>query len=339
MTTEEVVAVETQHDDKLLFLKETVISAVKQAGCEIIIGGFPVFCEEQAPGLKKVVDDFFRHSMEGERLLQKRGISALAAVPVRAWNRLCRESGLIRLHPDEDGKVKLSVYNFDLESQSLIAEFSAKARERLAAQESRLRTLKWGITVLGSIPLALLFQWGAGVGVVGGAISTCVALCLIHLLIGSVFVFLRHRSEQDIEKEQKNIIANMWDSGKLLEILFPNGSDDSYYSTDLHSLSVRVKLPDPPAYIVEILKKARGLPLEVVAEPGAIAFKDDIRKKLTKELDSLESKRQAYEDWVRDCPIICWKHEEIVFILGQFGDYPLEKELVSRVINPREIFM
>lgn len=316
----------------LSFLKEKINSAIiERGGAEeipVIVGGFTVGYERrEAPGgILRAVDTFFMDSMEGEALLKERGIIPITAVPRNAWNRLCKEARLVRLHPNDQGEVLLAIEGFFKDARGTQRDIENKREEEIQKKVSMYGKIHLGCIAF-AIASGLFFGWKASLWFL-----SAIPFVYAHYLYAGSRDIKRYKKSGIADK--KNIIADMQKSGKFIELVFPDGTDETQWKSDpridsrgQRGIFARVDLPAPPPYIVEILKKARGLSLEVVVEPGAIGFKDDIEDILAREWQRIE-----------DNPIICWEHKGIVFVLGQFGEFRMEKDVIERVINSRNIF-
>ena len=97
-------------------------------------------------------------------------------------------------------------------------------------------------------------------------------------------------------------------------------------------------LPDPPADVARTLTKAVKLKLKVAAVADAISFVETPAEivRLAKVDDrDLWAQARGYEDfkdWVKRDPIVFYEHGTATAIIAQFGDFPIEKEVVDGVI-------
>ena len=94
-------------------------------------------------------------------------------------------------------------------------------------------------------------------------------------------------------------------------------------------LGATLVMPTPPADVADVLLKADGLDLKVATVAEAIAFKETPSQ--------LYHRARSFEEAVaralRDDPIVYFEQGTAAVILAQFGDFPLELELVSRVLE------
>ncbi|MDB5584860.1 MAG: hypothetical protein JWR80_10036 [Bradyrhizobium sp.] len=120
---------------------------------------------------------------------------------------------------------------------------------------------------------------------------------------------------------------------EMLKLMFPEG----------RSLSDGVKatliLPDPPADVAETLCKAQRFTLTVAAVGDAIRFAEkpsELMKAANTNPKDLWAQEQGYEDyadWIKRDPIIFTEHESATAIIAQFGDFPIEQEVVDAVVK------
>ena len=114
----------------------------------------------------------------------------------------------------------------------------------------------------------------------------------------------------------------------FLRRMFPDGVSQE------GGLGATLVMPIPPADVADVLLKARGLDLKVATVAEAISFKETPSQ--------LYRKARSYEEAVaralRDDPIIYFEQGAAAAILAQFGDFPIEREIVARVLEA-EILM
>jgi hypothetical protein len=114
-----------------------------------------------------------------------------------------------------------------------------------------------------------------------------------------------------------------------LKRLFPDNTDASNggaYAT--------LVLPIPPADVMQTLLKASrgGFAMKTAAVPEAISFKETIPQLRNMETARREEEARRLEAARRD-PIIYTEHGTATAVLAQFGDFPIEQELVDAVVE------
>jgi hypothetical protein len=113
-----------------------------------------------------------------------------------------------------------------------------------------------------------------------------------------------------------------------------------------------IVLPPPPQDVVTTLLKARLLDLKTVAEPAAIAFTPTLETIIGRgareghptttgpvpgfaPINDHQAQQLGYADldeWRRLCPIIYTEHLSAAAVIAQFGDFPIEREVVERAV-------
>jgi len=117
------------------------------------------------------------------------------------------------------------------------------------------------------------------------------------------------------------------DWAAFVKLLFPRlvSVDGSFRAT--------LVMPEPPADVAEVLRKAGDLPLKVAAVAGAIAFKETPSELYSRVLAARVAELRA----LRDDPIIYYECGEATAVLAQFGDFPVEKQVVDRIVTAEAV--
>lgn len=89
-------------------------------------------------------------------------------------------------------------------------------------------------------------------------------------------------------------------------------------------------MPQPPADVAGTLIKASGLALKVAAVAEAIGFKETPAQLYRNELAKREEEIR-YQEWLRNDPIIYHEYGTAAAVIAQFGDFPIEKQIVDAV--------
>ncbi|MBI4088872.1 hypothetical protein HY415_02145 [Candidatus Kaiserbacteria bacterium] len=264
--------------------------------------------------------------------LARAGVTPIALLPLAAWERLCDRAKLYRFRPDQGGQVRISTKAFNDARQAVTAKLKTP----------RIRFAFLAVPVM--IGLAVLsynhgVPLGASVGFVGiigsGFATLFTALVLDSLrdseqkapLVGSIL-----RSKIDAAKKDGSICALLW----------PNccepGDENSQswvrrvYGIELVSASVRITLPEPPDDVQKTLIAAErgGATLRLAVVGDAISLRED-------PFDALMAyqKRQLEEEaHIRALdPIVYTVEGAAVAVIAQYGDFPIEQEVVNEVVN------
>lgn len=97
---------------------------------------------------------------------------------------------------------------------------------------------------------------------------------------------------------------------------------------------IPIALPTPPKDVCDILIKAEKLnhPLRVAAEYQAVSFAVPVSRLITMDLEE-EIKERAIQREISADPIVYIENSNAVAIIAQFGDFPIEKEIVDQVVG------
>lgn len=117
---------------------------------------------------------------------------------------------------------------------------------------------------------------------------------------------------------------------EFLRQLFPDGTSfESGWGYPAHLV-----MPTPPEDVAATLLKARDLDLKVATVAEAISFKEtptELYRRVTAE-------REAIAKRLRDDPIIYFEHGGAVAIIAQFGLFPVEIEVVNRILSAENLY-
>jgi len=274
-----------------------------------------------------VYKNFLRQRDVLKRQLEVAGVNALAFVPTKAWNDICKQSKLLMFSPNKEGKVMLS--------NNLVTE----ARALSTGIFNWLSGLYFGVGMLLPVSLNALFStyhpwghlwstWATG-EIVGyfvsmfivGLLSTLALLILTCPFSGpqSDFAWFKNRMTASILRTWSK------DSTTLSRYFVP--------ADNWRGVHVPIQLPTPPDEVIEVLKRAENFPLSIAAVPEAVSFLGAEHILLE------ESDRQAKEEAIelqrlralRSDPIVTTQIQGVVAVIAQFGDFPIEKEVVDLV--------
>lgn len=117
-----------------------------------------------------------------------------------------------------------------------------------------------------------------------------------------------------------------------METLFPDGASIQGLYSNTRSIETGVNLPNPPDDVAQILLRVQDLNLGVAATAEAIRF-NDTPSVLIAGTYNERARAGEYPD-----PIIFIEQGEAVAVIAQFGDFPVEREVVDRVVNSEHLF-
>ena len=259
--------------------------------------------------------------------LRRVGVEPIAVLPLTAWEHVCDSASLFRFTPREDA-VRVALPESTMEG---------------IARDAKRKGLFFGIAVS-------LFFFGASFGF--GALSQyvlglfCVPCVLCFLFAtfvaaGEMGLLSENVAPPDPEwtrrMETKSIrafVAKHERAGTLVKELWPNFREPAEGS------DVRVAFPDPPAEVAQRLVAAArtGLPMRLAVVGEAIAFKESVADVLIGERRAhWEMEESRYQALKLLDPIVYIVEGTAVAIIDQYGDFPIEKEVIERVINSEHL--
>lgn len=123
----------------------------------------------------------------------------------------------------------------------------------------------------------------------------------------------------------------------LMAKFFPNGEmfidptkPDAHQYTNVAWATL--VMPIPPDDVAAVLLKAQEFDLKVATVAEAIGFKETLEQLRCNEIAKREEEIR-YREWLRNDPIVYTDHGSATAIIAQFGDFPIEKEVVDLVVK------
>ncbi|MHB8661025.1 MAG: hypothetical protein ACYC75_03815 [Minisyncoccota bacterium] len=265
--------------------------------------------------------------------LDKRDIMPLAIIPKTAWDHICARSKLLMLHPDEDGDVYAS--------SEILRAFRTRA-------EKIMEFADMGVGICAFSTMLIMGIWGTvehnvswGDRTLGILASVAMSFVLAMILHSAIFGEKANRKQ--IFYRAKLVQVQLWlfslrSWEAKLQTLFPSGKSIS--RGEDYAMAIRLVLPQPPMDVADVLLKARDFDLEVAAMGGAIMFAEPPESALrrlhgdlvAKEREEAAERLRKFQEWLK-CPIIYLKHRSAVAVIAQFGDFPIERDVVDEVVN------
>ncbi len=261
--------------------------------------------------------------------LAKASVKALAFLPTESWWKIQRDSGLYTFH-NENGN---GTVNTSLRADTFADDVARKvARKVESSYESG-----WPITI--SLIIAVVSQyfimdkvfpvlgWGFIFSWVAGTVASFFTLSyLFDITINS----LRLALWKEIRSE-----------GGILNMLWPNKTEPS--NKDRSGLKVKVKFPEAPEDVNQTLLAIyrAGIKTMLTTDKSAICLETDVFALL---LSKTNSEYKNIKDFERELaarikadPIIWTQEGKCVAIIAQYGDFPIEKQVIDKVL--KENFM
>lgn len=276
---------------------------------------------------KDVVGKYRKNAADLRVKLMVAGITPLAVIPHKAWHALCQASGLYLLSPDPQNRVQLLTDKID------------ELRRSYEGPEWLIGALCMALGAALVCWIGVLLGWWYEFGVIG--------IPFAALGVGIFGLHAGHDLSAKVIGERRfrrrvacYLAGKTW--GQILHDLAP-----THRLWD-GQLSVEVDLPAPPIEVARIIMQAQraSFHLQVAAEAGAISLRGGVDELFVKGYAELLAREEA----IRRDPIIFVEStsenyygyhyrqdEDAVAILAQFGDFPIEKEVVDRVVAGRSV--
>jgi len=282
--------------------------------------------------------------------LDAAGVTYLALLPKTAWSHLATESNLFRFTPDADGSVPVE--------SSLLDRVGVSALRTIG-----ITCLLWlSAGALSGIALAvagtLLLQQSLWIGI---------SLSVLFGLLGAYGAGRAIRARYYVGNDPDPAAIMRLEKAKIRKaLLMPRGAllrtfwpQDFVPSGD----AVRLKISLPPAPVdaqANLVRASQaGLPLTLYAVEEAIQFDEDPASAFFKAREphwnatkkahaaaiaaaELERKRRAeanarYWDNLLHDPIVTVDLESATAIIVQYGDFPIEREVIERVFDSERL--
>ena len=282
--------------------------------------------DSEARQLQAHLIEYRGHRQILEAKLARVDVQPIAMLPSRAWQRLSRESGLIRMSPVGDSVViNLSGA---LKASEAASKSSVLRREKRVAfwKFESILILLAAVFIFSALYLPERSQYGL------------VFVVFIMMFVGSIVTSAFSDPKKSRVDAIRRELAEAWikdrkADGTLYGELFPGGVEPQHQNDSGNGAAkIRIRLPDPPADVQETIIRAQrsGLVLRTAAVPEAIMFAEDLADKVIAVHTEQEAERIAN---ARLDPIVYVQEGNAVAILAQFGDFPIELELVKQVAS------
>lgn len=278
------------------------------------------------------LDTYAKDTEAAGAKLSKLGITPLAFVPKSAWDRLCSEAGLYRLNPDPEGMVSLHISDHVrlLGRVAVVGTIFAATALVVAVIATIAGIVGFGPAII--LVAALMVLYALSGAVIGGMI---LGLTPGQVFVGP-FIWLLVLVTRVLGAGY-----NLLPRSVILGSFFPNGVESKGGNWRGDSTKTRLMLPPAPKEVSDVLARTYGLSLMVATMGEAIGFSESPGKIVgDKVLDVAKSSREEISRrWARAFadPIIYFEQGSAVAVIAQFGDFPIEQQLVDRVMNSEHL--
>lgn len=245
--------------------------------------------------------------------LAAHGITPLAVLPTTWWREMVSTKGLFDLQPDPAGRVRVGV------------EEEAKLADRARYGVMMISLIAGGLTAASAMFMPTFAH-------------PVLYVPYFFAMAFAVFVMFGI-----LHSEREGNLVNQFMSWSCasLYVLFSGGREKAMHrllrasGNDRRATNVSIRLPEPPQDVAETLLKATrtGYTLNVAAEPGAVGFAKSPASIIAERMRKESSEREAERARLRALdPIIYVEHGSATAIIAQFGEFPMEKELIETIV-------
>jgi hypothetical protein len=267
-------------------------------------------------------ESFSRYAGHLREGLKTAGIEPLAVIPHAFWKRIVEDSGL---------------YDFRLENEPQIPLFTSWLR----AEAPSTNAVGWGLFSLPGTVFTLLavgltdwfhFAWW-GNALLAALLAVMTTAAILVSYGAFCFKVLDIHPDYPIATICAAIYLRNKDRREIMRRMVNKGA--SYCNQ-----KVNIELPEPPADVQEVLRKSQNLPhveLRVTATADAISFSHTVDQIVATEIAQAAIDRQIeaarLREMARQDPIIYAVLGTAIAVIGQFGEFPIEDDVVERAIS------
>jgi hypothetical protein len=248
-------------------------------------------------------------------------VTPLAFLPTKAWNSICENAGLLQIAPTTGPNGPSIMFDTRTFARRLQAETNEKfeAAAIIFAVCAVLAGVGiWMVTQhppqADDLPIWLAIPMMVVIGAAAGCFVSGIALWLFKLTVRSWVldkVIIRKLIAKATKPENLRQLISNFTPGRT---------------------PVTIQLPEPPEDVRQILLKAyspyAGRELRVALVPEAFRFTEPLHDVVKKEFKKIEEE----DAWaLAHDPIVYLELDNAVAIIAQFGDFPIEQEVVDQV--------
>lgn len=289
-----------------------------EAGATRVVGGFKfhdsAWIDDKLREAKEArlydVSKFEEKKKAITEKLEKIDIKPLAVVPANHWDEITKLHDLVTLSPSLDGKVSVG---------------GEVAHQAGSGVGDRIDVAASSFAAVGSV---LAFGRGFYIGTGSDSLGQFMLSIAVDSWMHAAFFLLATSIliTSVVKPYFLGRVLDRWIETHSYADLLRAVTEGRSYSG--HRAVLR--LPDPPADVVSLLRKlvAANWQFEVTAEAEAIALNPPARDLFHA---SYKIREQELEALRRD-PIICVREGSVVAVLAQFGDFEWEKAVVEDVV-------
>ncbi|KND51792.1 MAG: hypothetical protein ABA06_00830 [Parcubacteria bacterium C7867-001] len=271
--------------------------------------------------------------------LETAGVSYLTVVPTTSWDAITKAAGLFRFEPNEHSAVRADTALLDQ-----VVDDAKDAMENHAAIAGLIGAAA-GVAV-GIFLTHYLAHWFM--------IWTVIDCVILAIVVGGLVGGIVNSMNFDGETQRPDVAKKF--EYELLKRRMPKDPDarakalwPNLVEPTGMSVSMKIELPEAPEDAQTNLLKAHEakFKLTTYVVGGAIRLIDDPIRAF------LDTRKGAYDKMKADAhaererrrieresgwdPIVVTRHGSATAIIVQYGDFPIEQEVVDRVMNSKQL--
>lgn len=325
-------------------LSEEVMQSIR-ARSERMIAGFPVLdrlhykdlVNEATQALKMRLEAYQDTAAEMRETLVERGISAIAIVPLKTWERLYRPSGMYEMEIDRDGKVALD-----------LSELEESIKDRKRFVNIAFVLLLVVATSACAVAGGMKFFDFMSSGVFGSAyryflsIVVGIIVAAFAFVVLGLFLFSLAQEEARFMPLFERAITRRCFASLSWKDILEKVMPDHRSSSSSQAVKATVLLPPIPDEAASVLAQARGLNLRTIVDPDAFSFEESVESLLRGQRNEVrETRRTEFNrqlPYVFLDPNVAWYKDDVVAVIVQWGDSPFEKRVVEQAASLHDLF-
>lgn len=326
-------AIETQRQDPKQFVDTGKAKKIRVAGIE-------VFEEEPAEARALRLESFVADAHDLRTRLLEASVTHIAILPTTAWDAIAEEAGLFRFCPDQGGAVQAS--------SAVVNDVAVQAETSIA-----LRPLvAFGVGALACAVGSLALATALGMPLLATAVTTLLATISGGYVTGRL-VEARYFEEgeaipAELAETERTLLGKLMARPReeLLKTLWPDreavkdgirlviGLPPAPLEAQKNLLRAQeAKLPLALDVVGEAIELPANLITQLVDARAEHWRKQQVVFEARMKAAAVRREQERAERAARRDPIVTTTLGSATAIIVQYGDFPLERVVVERVVN------
>lgn len=281
---------------------------------------------------RKQVTAYLQARERMQVMLESKKVTPLAILPAKAWQQICESTGLYRFRMNYDGTISVPLHHLKhFQVFGFIAAWAFWSSLPLAALYTTVIANHWDH-----------LSWGNAISCI-----LCALLCIGYIVMANMKVtpYLQSYGRfARLGSRILNIMPHRWLARRLIPNRVYFCGDERSDARNVHQARANLLLPTPPDSVAETLHRVQGmngLSTAIVedgfrfAEQPSSFYEEPIHQDVAHRHIDRENKREerraSWRSWMDQDPIVYIENEGCVAIVAQFGEFPIEREVVETV--------